>query len=222
MAAYFARRFLLLIPTFIGITFLVFSITQFVPGGPIDQMILNMQASATEGGVGGSGSSVEIPPESLAALKEHFNLDKPFFVAYGHWLWDLVQLDLGKSYKYNTPVIEVITSRFPISIYFGLLGFFLAYLICIPLGVLKAVRHGSRLDITSSMIVFAGYSIPGWALGGGCCWCCLVGAVSWIGSPWVDSAPKAGRTFPSGKKSLTSCTTRSCRSWLTWLVPSPP
>lgn len=166
MAAYFARRFLLLIPTFIGITFLVFSITQFVPGGPIDQMILNMQSAATEGGAGGSGSSVEIPPEALDALKEHFNLDKPFFVAYGYWLWDLVHLDLGTSFKFNTPVIDVITSRFPISIYFGLLGFVLAYLICIPLGVMKAVRHGSRLDIASSMIVFAGYSIPGWALGG--------------------------------------------------------
>ena len=157
MAAYFARRFLLLIPTFIGITFLVFSITQFVPGGPIDQMILNMQAAATEGGSGGGQSSIEIPPESLAALKEHFNLDKPFFVAYGYWLWDLAHLDLGTSYKLNEPVIDVITSRFPVSIYFGLLGFFLAYLICVPLG--------SKLDIASSMIVFAGYSIPGWALG---------------------------------------------------------
>ena len=121
MAAYFARRFLLLIPTFIGITFLVFSITQFVPGGPIDQMILNMQAAATEGGSGGGQSSIEIPPESLAALKEHFNLDKPFFVAYGYWLWDLAHLDLGTSYKLNEPVIDVIASRFPVSIYFGLL-----------------------------------------------------------------------------------------------------
>jgi microcin C transport system permease protein len=166
MAAYFARRFLLLIPTFLGITFLVFTITRFVPGGPIEQMLLKMQAAATEGGAGGAGTSVEIPPESLDALKEHFNLDKPFFVAYGHWLVDLLTLDLGKSYKYNEPVIDVITSRFPVSIYFGLIGFFLAYLVCIPLGVMKAVKHGSGLDIVSSMIVFAGYSIPGWALGG--------------------------------------------------------
>ncbi len=166
MAAYFARRFLLLIPTFLGITFLVFTITRFVPGGPIEQMLLQMQAAATEGGSGGAGTAVEIPPESLAALKEHFNLDQPFFVAYGHWLLDLLSFDLGTSYKYNEPVVDVITSRFPISIYFGLLGFFLAYLVCIPLGVAKAVRHGSGLDLLSSLIVFMGYSIPGWALGG--------------------------------------------------------
>ncbi len=166
MAAYFARRFLLLIPTFLGITFLVFTITQFVPGGPIEQMIMKMQAAGTEGGSGGAGTTVEIPPEAMEALKEHFNLDKPFFVAYGYWLWDLLHLDLGTSFKYNQPVIDVITSRFPISIYFGLIGFFLAYAICIPLGVMKAVKHGSAFDLLSSMTVFIGYSIPGWALGG--------------------------------------------------------
>ena len=166
MAAYFARRLLLLIPTFLGITFLVFTVTQFVPGGPIEQMIMKMQAAESEAGSGGAGTTVEIPPEALDALKEHFNLDKPFVVAYGYWLWDLLQLDLGTSFKYNQPVIEVITSRFPISIYFGLIGFFLAYSICIPLGVFKAVKHGSGFDIASSLTVFAGYSIPGWALGG--------------------------------------------------------
>ena len=167
MGAYFARRFLLLIPTFLGITFLVFSVTRAVPGGPIDQMIMQMHAAGTEGGVGGAGqdSSMDIPEESMAALKEHFNLDKPFFVAYGYWLWDLVHLDLGKSYKYNQPVLDVIIDRFPISIYFGLIGFLLAYLVCIPLGVAKAVKHGSAFDFASSTIVFMGYSIPGFALG---------------------------------------------------------
>jgi len=170
MGAYFARRFLLLIPTFLGITFLVFSVTRFVPGGPIDQMIMQMQASGTEGGSSGGGgggqaSSVEIAPEAMQALEEHFNLDKPFFVAYGYWLWDVLHFDLGVSYKYNEPVIDTITSRFPVSIYFGLIGFLLAYLVCIPLGVMKAVKHGSVFDFGSSAIVFMGYSIPGFALG---------------------------------------------------------
>ena len=166
MGAYILRRLLLVIPTLFGIMVVNFTLTQFVPGGPIEQMLLQLQAAATEGGSGGAGTAVEIPPESLAALKEHFNLDQPFFVAYGQWLLDLLSFDLGTSYKYNEPVVEVITSRFPISIYFGLLGFFLAYLVCIPLGVAKAVRHGSGLDLLSSLIVFMGYSIPGWALGG--------------------------------------------------------
>jgi microcin C transport system permease protein len=165
MAAYFARRFLLLIPTFLGITFLVFTITQFVPGGPIEQMILSMQSAGSEAGGGVQQGAVELSPEALAALNEHFNLDKPFYQAYGIWLWDLLHFDLGESFKYNTPVSEVISDRFPISVYFGLIGFLLAYIVCIPLGVLKAVRHGSKFDIISSFVVFVGYSIPGFALG---------------------------------------------------------
>jgi microcin C transport system permease protein len=131
-------------------------------------MILNAQMSNSgEGGSGAAGqdSSVDIAPEAMAALKEHFNLDKPFIVAYGAWLWDLLHLDLGKSYKFNQPVIDVITQRFPISLYFGLIGFLLAYLVCIPLGVAKAVKHGSVFDFASSTLVFMGYSIPGFALG---------------------------------------------------------
>ena len=85
--------------------------------------------------------------------------------AYLYWLGDLLTFDLGTSYKYNIPVVDVITSRFPVSIYFGLIGFFLAYAVCIPLGVFKAIKHGSAFDFTSSALVFMGYSIPGWALG---------------------------------------------------------
>ncbi len=163
MGAYFIRRFLLLIPTFIGITFLVFGITRFVPGGPIDQMLAKTQMAAAEGGVGGGGgggaeSTVEIPDAVLDKLKEHYHLDKPFYEAYAYWMGDLLTLDLGESYKYNEPVVDIITARFPVSIYFGLIGFTLAYTVCIPLGILKAVKHGSA-------VVFIGYSLPGWAVG---------------------------------------------------------
>ena len=169
MGAYFARRALLMIPTFLGITFLVFMITRFVPGGPVDQMIMQikMGGEAGEAGAGASGmdSSVDIPEAALASLKEHYHLDKNIAHAYFLWLGDLLTFDLGKSFKYNTPVFELITSRFPVSMYFGLIGFFLAYAVCIPLGVLKAIRHTSRFDLASSFTVFLGYSIPGWALG---------------------------------------------------------
>ena len=168
MAAYFIRRLLLMIPTFLGITLLVFAITRMVPGGPIDQMILKTQmAAAQEGGGGGAthGASGEIPQAVLDQLRAHYHFDKPIVVAYGLWLKDLLSLNLGKSYKYNTPVLETIVGRFRISIYFGLIGFFLAYLVCIPLGIWKAIRHGGAFDFTSSLIVFVGYSIPGWALG---------------------------------------------------------
>jgi microcin C transport system permease protein len=170
MGTYFARRFLLMIPTFLGITFLVFTITRFVPGGPIEQMLLRARiAAAGEGGAGaaagGQETSVAIPPAVLKALKEHYHFDKPFYHAYLLWLGDVLTLDLGKSYKFNQPVLSIIVSRFPVSIYFGLIGFTLAYLVCIPLGIAKAIRHGSAFDFTSSALVFFGYSIPGWALG---------------------------------------------------------
>ena len=167
MGAYFLRRLLLLIPTFLGITFLVFTITQFVPGGPIEQMILASQMAAGEAGGGGGSelSNVEIPPEVLQVLKEHYHFDKPFYIAYLYWLGDILTLDLGDSYKFNQPVLGLILARFPVSVYFGLIGFALAYSVCIPLGIYKAIRYGSTFDFVSSALIFIGYSIPGWALG---------------------------------------------------------
>lgn len=168
MTAYFIRRLLLLVPTFLGITFVVFTITRFVPGGPIEQMIVQTQMAASEAGGGvGSGleTSVEIPAEVLAALERQYHFDKPFYEAYALWLGDLVTLDLGKSFKFNQPVLDIIVARFPVSIYFGLIGFLLAYSICVPLGIYKAIKHGSAFDFASSALVFMGYSVPGWALG---------------------------------------------------------
>ncbi len=166
MSGYFARRLLLLIPTFLGITFLVFAVTRFVPGGPIEQMMLQAQGAATEAGVsGGAEGGVEMPQEVLDALNAQYGFDKPFPIAYLYWLGDVLTLDLGKSYKFNEPVLGIIVRRFPISIYFGLIGFSLAYLVCVPLGIAKAIRHGTPFDFVSSAIVFVGYSVPGWALG---------------------------------------------------------
>ncbi len=166
MTTYFIRRLLLMIPTFLGITFLVFTITRFVPGGPIEQMIVQIQMG-TEGEIslGTQRTSVAIPKAVLEELKKHYHFDKPIWHAYLLWFRDLLSLDLGKSYKYNTPVLGVIVERFPVSIYFGLIGFFLAYSVCVPLGVAKAILHGSGFDFLSSALIFVGYSIPGWALG---------------------------------------------------------
>ncbi|MEQ1500750.1 MAG: ABC transporter permease subunit [Myxococcota bacterium] len=166
MAAYFARRLLLMIPTFLGITFVVFAITRFVPGGPIEQMLVRTQLAAAESGGGSTGSGpIELPDAVRVELEKQYHLDRPFYVAYGLWMADLLTGDLGESYKYNEPVFGLIVGRFPVSVYFGALGFVLAYLVCIPLGILKAIRHGSPFDLVSSAIVFVGYAIPGWALG---------------------------------------------------------
>jgi len=84
---------------------------------------------------------------------------------YGSWLIRIFQLDLGRSHTYSRPVWDVMKSKFPVSIYFGVVGMVLVYSVCIPLGVWKAVKHGSSFDTVSSVIVFVGYSTPGWALG---------------------------------------------------------
>ncbi|MEL6343008.1 MAG: ABC transporter permease subunit [Myxococcota bacterium] len=187
MGAYFLRRLLLLIPTLLGITFLVFTITRFVPGGPIEQMIVESQMAASEGGGGGStgATGVDIPPEVREALNAQFNFDKPFYLAYLYWLGDVLTLDFGKSFKFNTPVLDLIVARFPISIYFGLIGYFLAYAVSIPLGIYKAIRYNSTFDMVSSLTIFAAYSIPGWALG-------AVLLVLFGGGSFLDLVPLGG------------------------------
>ena len=87
------------------------------------------------------------------------------YTRYALWLWNVLHLDLGRSYIYQDPVWDVIKARFPVSLFLGFTGFFLSYFVCVPLGMFKAVRHGSRFDLVSSLAVFLGYSIPGWALG---------------------------------------------------------
>ena len=168
MTGYFIRRLLLVIPTFLGITLAVFVITHFVPGGPVERQIMRYRMAAmTEGGAVGAapGSSVALPQEAIDEIRRFYGFDKPVHVRYLEWLGNVVRLDLGNSYIYQEPVWDVIKSRFPISVSLGLTGFLLSYLICVPLGVFKAVRHRSRFDFVSSFLVFLGYSIPGWALG---------------------------------------------------------
>ena len=168
MTSYFLRRLLLIVPTFIGITMAAFVVMHFVPGGPIERQILQYKmAMAGEGASGGSTGvySTEIPPEAIEQMKKFYGFDKPVHIRYALWLWNVVHLDLGRSYIFQDPVWDIIKSRFPISIFLGLTGFVMSYLVCVPLGVWKAVKHGSKFDFMSSLIVFLGYSIPGWALG---------------------------------------------------------
>jgi microcin C transport system permease protein len=161
MGTYFARRFLLVIPTFLGITVAVFLIMQFVPGGPVERRIMQYQMAATS-----TGRTAEaLPEDAIQQIREYYGFDKPVHQRYLLWLRNLAHFDLGNSYVYQEPVWDVIKSRFPVSISLGLTGFLLSYLVCIPLGVYKAIHHGTRFDFLSSTIVFLGYSVPGWALG---------------------------------------------------------
>lgn len=170
MTSYFIRRFLLIIPTFIGITLITFVILQVVPGGPLEMELMKLRGMGAPGGeVGSSGTgspgSINIPESALEEMKRFYGFDLPIHERYIRWMGNLLTLDLGRSYVYAEPVWDVITQRFPVSIYFGLIGFILTYLVCIPLGVIKAVKNGSPFDFTTSVIVFAGYAMPGFAFG---------------------------------------------------------
>ena len=265
-----------MIPTFLGSTVLVFIVLQMAPGGPIEQMMLELQMGGAVAGEGGAQSSsgvtggVSLPPKALKELERFYGFDKPIYQRYLSWLgvwpreikhrdfiipknansfekrvgkidgklWkvDIVLSDdlspvvyekngnvsenwhakiedrnedgsidavvfqkeysgiltgnLGKSYTYLKPVTEVMKPRFKISLFFGLTGIFLSYLICIPLGIKKALNHGTAFDFGSSVIIFIAYSIPGWALGG-------VLLVLFGGGSFFDIFPLGGFRSPS-------------------------
>lgn len=156
MLKYLLRRLILIIPTLFGITVVVFVIINLAPGGPIEQKIQQIQFA---GGMSTS-SRIAVSQEVIEALKKQYGFDKPMHVRYFIWLKNLATLDFGDSFSYEEPVIDVISSKFPVSIQFGVLSFILAYLISIPLGVIKAVKNGSEFDWFSSFILLIFYSIP--------------------------------------------------------------
>jgi microcin C transport system permease protein len=163
---YVVRRILLMIPTFIGITFATFLLCQFVPGGPIDQLRLELAGASGELGPGGGRRvQIEIPDDQLKQLNAYYGFDKPLLVAYRDWLLNTVQFNLGQSFRYNEPVLRVIIERLPISLYYGLMTTFFVYAIAIPLGILKAIRHRTTVDNLTSALIFVGYAVPGFALG---------------------------------------------------------
>ena len=167
MRAYFIRRLLLIMPTFLGITLVSFIIMHIVPGGPIEQAIrqIRMGGRLGEGGTGGGFMSSELTNDAIEQMRKDYGFDKPVIFRYGQWLWNILRLDLGTSYLYGDPVWDVIKSRLPISLYFGIIGFALTYAVCIPLGVMKAVWHNTLFDTLTSIIVFVGYALPEFAVG---------------------------------------------------------
>ena len=169
MTAYFIRRLLLVIPTFIGITIMVFTITRFVPGGPIERIIAEARAMQM-GEQGGrsrvtAGQGQPLSQEQIKKLEAYYGFDKPVLQSYGIWLLKVLKGDLGRSTRYQDPVWDMIRERIPISLYFGVLSMLLIYGVCIPLGMAKAVRHNSSFDNFSSGVIFVGYAIPGWVAG---------------------------------------------------------
>ena len=149
---------------------MVFAITRFVPGGPIERMIVQaQQMQQMEGRSAGPASNETgnqpLSDEQIAQLKKYYGFDKPILVSYFLWLGKVLTGDLGVSTRYYDPVWEMIKERIPISLYFGIISMVLVYSVCIPLGIAKAVKHKSQFDNLTSVVVFIGYAIPGWVVG---------------------------------------------------------
>ncbi len=167
MLTYVLQRLLIMIPTFLGATLIVFSMTRFVPGGPVDKIIMESSAMAVEGhgSQGASRANQGLSDDQIEQLKAFYGLDKPVHVAYVEWLSNLVKFDLGESTRYFEPVWEMIKERLPISIFFGFATFLISYLISIPLGVIKAIKHNSLTDNASSVLIFIGFAVPAYIVG---------------------------------------------------------
>jgi microcin C transport system permease protein len=154
-----------MIPTLLGVTIVTFAIINLAPGSPIEQRIQQMKFGGMgHEGAGGNNKSSGVSEEVIEALKKQYGFDKPVHVRYWIWLKNISRLDFGESFTYEEPVLDVITSKFPVSIQFGVISLIMSYLVCVVLGVLKAVKHGTAFDHVSSFLLFVLYSIPGFML----------------------------------------------------------
>ena len=176
MGVYLLRRLALVLPTLFGIMVVNFALVQFVPGGPVEQIIAQLEGegdvfesfagtgqetiASDSGGdryLGGRG----LPPDFIAELEKQFGFDKPPLERFATMMWDYLRLDFGESYFRSISVVDLVLEKMPVSITLGLWSTLLAYLISIPLGIRKAVKDGSPFDTWTSGAIIVGYAIPG-------------------------------------------------------------
>ena len=172
-----------MIPTLLGIMLVSFIIVQFVPGGPVERMIAQLQGHGVEAtarfGGGGGGADIAggaaaqstgdsskyrgsqgLDPEFVAELEALYGFDKPAHERFFQMIKNSAKFDLGQSYYRDVSVIDLVIEKMPVSISLGLWSTLIIYLISIPLGIKKAVKDGQKFDIWSSAAVFTGYAIP--------------------------------------------------------------
>lgn len=144
-----------------------FIIINLAPGSPVEQKLQQMRFGGGEGGGSSFGGtrSTGVNEEIIESLKKQYGFDKPVLVRYGIWLKNIFRLDFGESFTYGEPVIDVITSKFPVSLQFGIVSLILTYLVCIPLGVKKALSAGQSFDRLSGILLYIAYSVPPLVLG---------------------------------------------------------
>jgi microcin C transport system permease protein len=170
MWSYILKRLLLMIPTLFGVMLITFIVTQFVPGGPVEQLISQLEGKAAvgEASSGAAGlyrGATGLDAERIKEIQALYGFDKPVYERFVEMMKNYLTFDFGESYFHNKSVIELVISKLPVSISLGLWTFFIVYLTCIPLGIAKAVRDGSMFDVATSTLILIGYSIPGFVLG---------------------------------------------------------
>jgi microcin C transport system permease protein len=183
MFYYILKRIGLMIPTLFGVMLITFTVTQFVPGGPVERLVAQIEGQGKGGEVSGSASSMYrgdsgLDQEKVARLKKLYGFDRPPLERFVRMMKDYLVFDFGSSYYYHISVAQLVISRMPVSMSLGFWSFLIVYGVCIPLGISKAVRDGSRFDVVTSSLILIGYAIPGFVLaialivlfGGGSFW----------------------------------------------------
>ncbi|ACO79132.1 oligopeptide ABC transporter, inner membrane permease component [Azotobacter vinelandii CA] len=176
MLAYILRRLLLIVPTLFGILLLNFVIIQAAPGGPVEQTIARLEGfEAASGGatgrISGGGGEVSggssryrgaqgLDPDLIAEIERMYGFDKPAHERFWLMLTNYLKLDFGESFFRDARVTDLILEKMPVSISLGLWSTLIMYLVSIPLGIAKAVRHGSAFDVWTSSAIIVGYAIP--------------------------------------------------------------
>lgn len=193
MWAYILKRLLLMIPTLIGILLITFTIIQFVPGGPVEQMVSQLQGRDAGGEAGAAPTESNyrgrqgVDAAKIEEIKKLYGFDKPAHERFLQMLGQFARFDLGKSFFHNKDVWSLIKEKLPVSITLGLWSFILVYSISIPLGIAKAVRAGTPFDTATTFVILLGYAIPSFVVG-------VILLVYFAGGSFVQWFPLRGIT----------------------------
>lgn len=201
MLPYLLKRLLLIPPTLLGILLLNFTIIQAAPGGPIEQVMAHMggmetmsstrmgssAAAEVSGGDSDYRGSRGLDAQFIAELEQQFGFDRPVHERFLLMIGNYLRFDLGESFFRGRSVGELILDKMPVSISLGLWSTLLIYLISIPLGIRKAITHGSRFDVWTSSVVIVGYAIPGFLFA-------ILLIVLFAGGSYLDWFPLRGLT----------------------------
>ncbi|MCK5916466.1 MAG: ABC transporter permease subunit, partial [Deltaproteobacteria bacterium] len=181
MSAYILRRLLLIIPTLLGILTINFFIIQAAPGGPVEQMIARLESTGESATVRVAGSdraelkqrapkiansnssyrgAQGLDPELVLEIEKLYGFDQPLYKRYLKLVGDYLTFDFGESFYRDKKVVDLLLEKLPVSVSLGFWSTLIIYLVSIPLGIAKAVRHGSRFDVWSSSVVIVGNAIP--------------------------------------------------------------